>query len=113
MKKNYSDPMMFASSFVLTTIPLRPSQTGEIGPLENERSRSAVFINSAFEAPVDEDPVSIVSPVEEVVEEAATSFTTESAGEAITTSPLEVPSVIEEIVPEATEEAASAATTMP
>ena len=116
MKKNYSDPMMFASSFVLTSYPIKPSDEGTDPPDTpwSRGSKSAVFINSAIEAPVaDKEPVKIVNPVEGAVEEAATSFTTESAGETISTSPLEVPSVIEEIVPEATEEAATGETTMP
>ena len=116
MKKKYSDPMMFASSFLLTIGDLTPSQNGEIGPdidLDGERSRSVFSINSAIEAPAIEEPVKIVNPVEEAVEEAATSFTTESASESITTSPLEVAPVIDEIVPEVAEEAATGATMIP
>lgn len=115
MKKKYSDPLMFASRSILLSIPLTPSQSGSITPDDewddDEGTKSVFSINS--EAPAIEEPVRIVNPVEEAVEEAATSYTTESTGESITASPLEVVPVIDEIVPEAAEEAATAATTMP
>lgn len=116
MKKNYSDPMMFASSFVLTSYPIKPSDEGTDPPDTpwSRGSKSAVFINSAIEAPVaDKEPVKIVNPVEEAVEEAATGYSTESAAEAASTSTLEVAPVIDEIVPEVAEETATGETTMP
>lgn len=109
MKKKYSDPLMFASRSLLSSIPLTPSQEGHTSPDDDwddgdgAKSRSAFSVNSAIEAPAIEEPVTIVNPVEE----AATSFTTESAGESITTSPLEVAPVIDEIVPEVAEESAA------
>lgn len=113
MKKRYSDPLMFASRSILLTIPITNSQSGTITPdddWDDENGDSSVFsINSAVEAPATQEPVTIVNPVEE----ASTSYTTESAGTSITESPLEVAPVIDEIVPEAAEEAATAATTMP
>ena len=112
MKKKYSDPLMFASRSILTTIPVNPSQSGHITPddeWDDDDGTNSIFsVNSAFEAPAIEEPVTIVNPVEE----AATSFTTESAGESITTSPLEVAPVIDEIVPEGTEDAATSAGTV-
>lgn len=112
MKKKYSDPLMFASRSILSSIPLTPSQSGSITPDDDwgddEGNRSAFSVNSVIGEPAIEEPVRIVNPVEE----AATSATTESAGESITATPLEVTPVIEEIVPEAAEEAATAATTM-
>lgn len=112
MKKKYSDPLMFASRSLLSSIPLNPSQEGHTSPDDDwddgDGAKSAFSVNSAFEAPAVEEPVTIVNPVEE----AATSFTTESAGESITTSPLEVVPVIDEIVPEGTEDAATSASTV-
>lgn len=117
MKKRYSDPLMFASRSILLTIPITNSQSGTITPdddWDDENGDRSVFsINSAIEAPATQEPVTIVNPVEEAVEEASTSYTTESAGTSITESPVEVAPVIDEIVPEAAEEAATAATTMP
>lgn len=107
MKKKYSDPLMFASRSILTTVPVKPSQSGHSSPddeWDDDDGTNSIFsVNSAFEAPAIEEPVTIVNPVEE----AATSFTTESAGESITTSPLEVAPVIDEIVPEVAEESAA------
>lgn len=107
MKKKYSDPLMFASRSILSSIPLTPSQSGSVTPddeWDDDDGTNSIFsVNSAFEAPAIEEPVTIVNPVEE----AATSFTTESAGESITTSPLEVAPVIDEIVPEVAEESAA------
>lgn len=119
MRKKYSDPLMF-SSVIMSSILVTPSQHGTISPddeLDDDQGAGAsVFsVNSAAGAPVSEDPVSIVNPVEEAVNSASTSvttgITTESPVEAVSTSPLEVTPVIEEIVPEVTEEAASAGTT--
>lgn len=107
MKKKYSDPLMFASRSILTTVPVTPSQSGHPTPddeWDDDDGTNSIFsVNSAIEAPAIEEPVTIVNPVEE----AATSFTTESAGESITTSPLEVAPVIDEIVPEVAEESAA------
>lgn len=111
MKKKYSDPLMFASRTILSTIPLRPSQNGEIGPdvdLDGEETNSIFSINSAMEAPATEEPVTIVNPVEE----AATGYSTESAAEAASTSTLEVAPVIDEIVPEVAEETAASGVTV-
>lgn len=119
MRKKYSDPLMF-SSVIMSSIPVTPSQPGTISPDDdwddNRGAGASVFsVNSAAGAPASEDPVSIVNPVEEAVNSASTSVTTgvttESPVEAVSTSPLEVTPVIDEIVPETTEEAASAGTT--
>ena len=120
MRKKYSDPLMFPST-ILTTLPITQSQGGAIGDGEWDEEDSAtpggisVFSVNSAAAPASEDPVSIVNPVEEAVNSASTSvttgITTESPGETVTTSPLEVEPIINEIVPEVAEEAASAGTT--
>ena len=122
MRKKYSDPLMFASRSILMTVPITHSQGSDVPPIDpgddewDDNSKKSVFsVNSANVVPASEDPVTIVNPVEEAVNSATTSVTagvtTESAVEPVTTSPLEVESVIDEIVPEATEESATAATT--
>ena len=111
MKKKYSDPLIFASRMMLTSIPLNPSQNGEIPPdddWEDEGERSVFSINSFMAAPASEEPVTVVNPVEE----AATGYSTESAAEAASTSTLEVAPVIDEIVPEVTEETAASGVTV-
>ena len=124
MKKKYSDPLMFASRSILMTIPITNSQSGHISEgdddwVDDDGAKSRFSINSYSGVPASEDPVTIVNPVEEAVTSASTSATTgvtagatiESSVEAVSTSPLEVESVIDEIVPEVTEEAATAGTT--
>ena len=113
MKKKYSDPLMFASRSLLSSIPYEPSQNGSITPGVDddwdEGDKKSVFsINSAFEAPAIEESVTIVNPVEE----AATGYSTESAAEAASTSTLEVAPVIDEIVPEVAEETAASGVTV-
>ena len=105
---------MFPSILLNGTMPVGPS--GEITPTPDEEiTESKVLMNAAPATRTVEDPVTIVNPVEEAVTNASTSvttgITTESPVEAVSTSPLEVESVIDEIVPEVTEEASSAATT--
>lgn len=112
MKKKYSDPLMFASRSILTTVPVTPSQSGHITPddeWDDDDGTNSIFsVNSAFEAPAIEEPVTIVNPVEE----AATGYSTESAAEAASTSTLEVAPVIDEIVPEVAEETAASGVTV-
>lgn len=112
MKKKYSDPLMFASRSILTTVPVSPSQSGHITPddeWDDDDGTNSIFsVNSAFEAPAIEEPVTIVNPVEE----AATGYSTESAAEAASTSTLEVAPVIDEIVPEVAEETAASGVTV-
>lgn len=121
MRKKYSDPLIFASRSILTTIPVTPSQSGHTTPDDEweddaEGLKSSFSINSFSAAPASEEPVTIVNPVEEAVNSATTAatsttagVTTESAVEAVTTSPLEVESVIDEIVPDESVEAATTA----
>lgn len=115
MRKKYSDPLMFPSILLNGTMPVGIS--GEITPTPDEEitESSKVLMNAAPATRTVEDPVTIVNPVEEAVTNASTSvttgITTESPVEAVSTSPLEVESVIDEIVPEVTEEASSTATT--
>lgn len=114
MKKKYSDPLMFASRILTDPIPLTPSQNGEPGPdvgwedSWEDNKRSVFSINSFTAAPASEEPVTVVNPVEE----AATSFSTESAVEAVSTSTLEVAPIIDEIVPEVAEETATSGVTV-
>lgn len=112
MKKKYSDPLMFASRSILTTVPVNPSQSGHPTPddeWDDDDGTNSIFsVNSAFEAPAIEEPVTIVNPVEE----AATGYSTESAAEAASTSTLEVAPVIDEIVPEVAEETAASGVTV-
>ena len=118
MKKNYSDPLIFASRLLIEPIDLTDSQE-LVDPPDaiggNGRARSVFSVNGASAASASEDTLTIVNPVEEAVTSASTSVTTEGAvkevPEAVTTSPLEVEPIINEIVPEVTEEAATAGTT--
>ena len=114
MKKKYSDPLMFSSA-LLTTIPIKPSDNGTIGPDdpwdEDEAAGAAAGLRlNASPSQQTSDPVTIVNPVEEAVNSTDT-VTEEASGTATTTtpSPLEVEPVIDDIVPE--EAPASAATT--
>jgi len=119
MKKKYSNPLMF-SSILLTGIEIGPSGEGTIGSGDDEWDnvrRSVFSVNSAMAVPASEEPVTIVNPVEEAVTSASTSATTSvEAGitgndvGGITSSPLEIEPIIDEIVPEVTEEAATAGT---
>lgn len=120
MKKKYSNPLMF-SSILLTGIEIGPSPEGTIGSGDDEWDnvrRSVFSVNSAMAVPASEEPVTIVNPVEEAVTSASTSATTSvEAGittgndvGGITSSPLEIEPIIDEIVPEVTEEAATAGT---
>lgn len=121
MKKNYSDPLLFASRSILTSVgDLTPSQEGELPNRAARAIRNPAFsVNSYTAEPASEDPITIVNPVEEAVTSATTGATVgvttespvEAANEAVTTSPLKVESIIDEIVPEVTEEAATAGTT--
>lgn len=104
MKKKYSDPLMFSSA-LLTTIPMKPSDNGTIGPDEpwdeDEAAAAAGLRLNASPSQQTSDPVTIVNPVEEAVNSTDT-VTEEASGTATTTtpSPLEVEPVIDDIVPE-------------
>ena len=107
MKKRYSDPLMFSSA-LLTTIPIKVSDNGTIGPDDEfDDDDGDAGINAgglrlnAAPAKKASDPVTIVNPVEEAVN--STEVVTEEATGGVTTaaaSTLEVEPVIDEIVPE-------------
>jgi hypothetical protein len=113
VKKKYSDPLMFSSA-LLTTIPIKPSDNGTIGPDdpwdEDDAAAAAGLRLNASPSQQTSDPVTIVNPIEEAVN-STDSVTEEASGTATTTtpSPLEVEPVIDDIVPE--EAPASAPTT--
>jgi hypothetical protein len=107
VKKKYSDPLMFSSA-LLTTIPIKPSDNGTIGPDdpwdEDEAAGAAAGLRlNASPSQQTSDPVTIVNPVEEAVNSTDT-VTEEASGTATTTtpSPLEVEPVIDGIVPDGT-----------
>ena len=116
MKKRYSDPLMFSSA-LLTTIPIKVSDEGTLGPdVDWDDDNGDAGINAgglrlnAASAKQVSDPVTIVNPVEKAVN--STEVVTEEATGGATTaaaSALEVEPVIDEIVPE--EAPATAATT--
>ena len=116
MKKRYSDPLMFSSA-LLTTIPIKVSDEGTLGPDDDwDDDNADAGINTgglrlnAAPAKKASDPVTIVNPVEEAVN--STEVVTEEATGGATTAAapaLEVEPVIDEIVPE--EAPATAATT--
>lgn len=123
MKKKYSDPLIFASRLLIEPIDLNDSQEVVEPPDAiggNGRAKSIFSVNGASATSASEDSLTIVNPVEEAVTSASTSVTagvtSEGSGnavsETITSSPLEVEPIIDEIVPEVTEEAATAGTTV-